>query len=671
MLLKVKIPFTQRYIEIRSGLAQPESWLIDALVGSKAVSGVNVTPAKALQSAAVFACVRVIAETVASLPLPVYRRLQGRGKERAADFYLYPILHDQPNPEMTSFELRETLMGHLCLWGNAYCEIVRDGAGRVRELWPLRPDKMSVKRENGQLVYDYQLPDGQVIRLRQSQVFHIRALSGDGIIGYSPISTVREAIGLALATEEFGARFFGNGTHPGLVVSHPGKLSDQAHKNLKQDLTEKYSGLGKAHRILLLEEGMSVEKIGIPPEDAQFLETRKFQLNEICRIFRVPPHLVGDLERATFSNIEHQSIEFVIHTIRPWLVRWEQAIRRDLFLPSEKSTYFAEFLVDGLLRGDIKSRYDAYAVGRQNGWLSADDIRELENMNPLPDGQGKVYLVPLNMVPADSVSAPPQQPTQEQASARAIPLDYEERGMRSAAGRQKLAKSFRRLFSDIETRIVKREEAEVMRAAEKFLTRRDAQQFDFWLQDFYQGHQEYMKRTWAPAYMTYADAIQTAVVEEIGSMPGMTPELEEFVRAYLASHVALHAGSSLGQLRQVLREAVQVGQDELEAIQQRLEEWKERRPGKIAMAETVQLAGAVAFMTYKLNGIRRVRWVTFNPACPYCRDLNGRIVGLESPFLEPGIEFKPDGADRPLTTNVKIHHPPAHEGCDCQIIASS
>jgi HK97 family phage portal protein len=185
-------------------------------------------------------------------------------------------------------------------------------------------------------------------------------------------------------------------------MEHPGKLSEQAHQNLKKSLTEAYSGLGKSHRLMILEEGMKFSQIGIPPEDAQFIDTRRFQNEEIARIFRVPPHMLADLQKATFSNIEHQSIEFVMHTMVPWLKRWEQAIKRDLFLPSERSVYFPEFNVDGLLRGDIKSRYEAYAVGRQNGWLSADDIRELENMNPLPDGQGKVYLTPLNMVPVTS-----------------------------------------------------------------------------------------------------------------------------------------------------------------------------------------------------------------------------------------------------------------------------
>lgn len=655
----------------RSALANPEKWLVDWFAGSgKVASGVTVNENTALNATAVFSAVDILSRTLASLPLPVYRRLQGGGKERATDHPLYAVLHDLSNREMTSFELRQALMGHLALWGNAFAEIERDNAGRVIGLWPLRPDRMTVMRDEQGLLYVYRIiKTGQEVALRQRNVMHLRGLSSDGVIGYSPIRLAREAIGLALATEEYGARFFGNGSRPGGVLQHPGKLSEEAAKRLKKSWEEMHQGLTQAHRVAILEEGMTWQQVGIPPEDAQFLETRKFQVTEIARIFHVPPHMLADLERSTFSNIEHQGIEFVVHTMRPWLVCWEQAIKRDLFLPNERQTYFAEFLVDGLLRGDIKSRYEAYAIGRQNGWLSADDIRELENMNPLPDGQGKVYLVPLNMVPADSVTAAPQQPAQGQASVRSLEAP-EERARRAAGSRRRLAKQFERLFASVEERIVKREAAEIMKAAERHLMRRDSQTFDTWLQQFYEEHKDFMTRAWTPVYQTYADAVQAEAADEIDAPAGMTPQLEDFIRAYIASHVALHAGSSMGQLRQVLRDAVQAGQDEVEAVQQRLDEWKEKRPGKVALAETVQAANAVAREVYKANGIQRLRWVNFNPSCPYCRHLDGKVVGIDASFLGAGIDFQPDGVERPLTTTVDVHHPPAHEGCNCQIMAS-
>ncbi|MBC7193875.1 phage portal protein, partial [Marinobacter sp.] len=621
-----------------------------------------------------FSAVDILSRTLASLPLTVYWRLQGGGKERAIDHPLYSILHDLPNPEMTSFELRQALMGHLALWGNAFAEIERDNAGRVVALWPLRPDRMTVKRDQQGLLYVYRIgTTEEEVALRQRNVMHIRGLSSDGIIGYSPIRMAREAIGLALATEEFGARFFGNGSRPGGVLQHPGKLSDEAARRLKKSWEEMHQGLTQAHRVAILEEGMTWQQVGIPPEDAQFLETRKFQVTEIARIFHIPPHMLADLERSTFSNIEHQGIEFVVHTMRPWLVCWEQAIKRDLFLPSERNIYFAEFLVDGLLRGDIKSRYEAYAVGRQNGWLSADDIRELENMNPLPDGQGKVYLVPLNMVPASMVG------TQEQArmlmaqqqEKRLLPLLDEERARRAAGTRRQAAKRYERLFREREERIVKREAGEIKKALEKYLGRRDVTQFQQWLEDFYREHKEYMQRTWWPLYLTYADEIQAHAAEEINAPAGMTRELEDFILAYLVSHIALHANSSLGQLRQLLEESLATSQDPGPVIEQRLDEWIEKRPDKIAKAETVQAANAVAREVYKANGIQRVRWVSFNPSCPYCSHLDGRVVGIESSFIPAGVDFQPEGAEKPLKTTVDVRHPPGHQGCDCQIMASA
>ena len=358
-------------------------------------SGKTVNEHTALQTTAVYACVRILAETVAGLPLHVYQyRLDG-SKERFPQHPLYNLLHNEPNPEMTSFVFRETLMSHLLLWGNAYAQIVRNGRGQPVALYPLLPNKIDVSRAlNGELLYTYYRdedesglkPKGGYITLRKDEVLHIPGLGFDGLIGYSPIAMAKNAIGMALATEEYGASFFANGANPGGVLEHPGVIKDV--QRVKDSWNSVYQGSGNAHRVAVLEEGMKFQAIGIPPEQAQFLETRKFQINEIARIFRVPPHMVGDLEKSSFSNIEQQSLEFVKFTIDPWVVRWEQALSQALLLPSEKSDVFIRFNLDGLLRGDYASRMTGYATGRQNGWLSANDIRELEDMNRIPASEG-------------------------------------------------------------------------------------------------------------------------------------------------------------------------------------------------------------------------------------------------------------------------------------------
>lgn len=396
----MKIPFFSNRFEARAAPIpdRVKAFLLGEDLNISNKAGVVVNEETAMRTSAVYACVRVIAETVASLPLPLYKRLP-RGKEKATYHPLYTILHDMPNSDMTSFSFRETMMTHLLLWGNAYAQITKRG-NQIVELWPLHPAYVRIEREpvTNKLIYKYTSGTQEIIYTGE-QILHIQGLSIDGIKGLSPISMARETIGLAQATEEFGSRFFSNGARPGGVLQHPGIVKDP--ERLRKSWEEVYKGVQNSHKIAVLEEGMQYKEIGIPPNDAQFLETRKFQLNEICRIFRVPPHLIGDLERATFSNIEHQSIDFVVHTIRPWLVRWEQAIQKALIPEEERAIYFAKFTVDGLLRGDFKTRMDGYAVGRQNGWYSANDIRDLEELNPIPEEMGgDLYLVNGNMMTA-------------------------------------------------------------------------------------------------------------------------------------------------------------------------------------------------------------------------------------------------------------------------------
>ena len=375
-------------------------------------AGKRVNERSAMQMTAVYSCVRILAEAVAGLPLHLYRYKEDGGKEKAIDHPLYLLLHDEPNPEMSSFVFRETLMTHLLLWGNAYAQIIRNGKGEVIALYPLMPNRMVVDRDiHGQLYYQYtrsteEAPTmkGVTVNLPPSDVLHIPGLGFDGLVGYSPIAMAKNAIGMAIACEEYGAKFFANGAAPGGVLEHPGTIKDP--QRVRESWQSTFGGSGNSNKIAVLEEGMKYTPIGISPEQAQFLETRKFQINEIARIFRVPPHMVGDLEKSSFSNIEQQSLEFVKYTLEPWLVRWEQSIQRTLFSPEEKKRYFAKFNVEGLLRGDYASRMSGYATARQNGWMSANDIRELENMDRIPAEEGgDLYLINGNMLPLGNAGA--------------------------------------------------------------------------------------------------------------------------------------------------------------------------------------------------------------------------------------------------------------------------
>ena len=367
-------------------------------------SGKIVNERTAMQTTAVYSCVRILSEAIASLPVHLYRYTD-TGKERVYGHPLYYLLHDEPNPEMTSFVFRETLMSHLLIWGNAYAQIIRDGTGRVLGLYPLLPDKVEVDRDDkGELYYIYNrysdenpnFEDYGRVYLPQEDVLHIPGLGFDGLVGYSPIAMAKNAVGMTLACEEYGAGFFENGATPGGVLEHPGVLKDPA--KVRESWHAVYGGSKNAGKVAVLEEGMKYQQIGIPPEEAQFLETRKFQVNEIARLYRIPPHMVGDLDKSSFSNIEQQSLEFVKYTLDPWVIRWEQSLQKALLLPQEKKEYFVKLNVDGLLRGDYQSRMTGYSIGRQNGWLSTNDIREMENMNPIPAEEGgDLYLVNGNL----------------------------------------------------------------------------------------------------------------------------------------------------------------------------------------------------------------------------------------------------------------------------------
>lgn len=369
------------------------------------VSGKYVNERNAMQVTAVYACVRILAESIACLPVHLYRYTKVGGKEKAIDNPLYFLIHDEPNPEMTSFIFRETLMTHLLLWGNAYAQIIRNHKGEVIAIYPLMPNKMTVDRdEKGNLYYSYQVSDsdaptlktGTVI-LKPYEVLHIPGLGFDGLVGYSPIAMAKNSVGMSIACEEFGSKFFANGASPSGILSHPGVLKNP--EKIREGWNNTFGGTHNAGKVAVLEEGMQYTPISISPNEAQFLETRKFQIDEIARIFRVPPHMIGDLDRSSFSNIEQQSLEFVKYTLRPWIVRWEQSISRALLSESEKKEYFFKFNVDGLLRGDYQSRMAGYAVGIQNGFLSPNDVRELEDMDLIPSELGgDRYMCNGNMV---------------------------------------------------------------------------------------------------------------------------------------------------------------------------------------------------------------------------------------------------------------------------------
>lgn len=652
----------------------PENhWVYRWIGGSLSDAGVVVNETVAMNTLLVVSCVRIISETIASLPLPVYERLRPRGRERARQHSLYPVLNRQVNPRMTPFTYFERVGAHLSLWGNHYSVIERR-RGDVIALWPVHPRYVEPYLDERRELR-YRIHTNPPQDLPASAVLHIPGLAMDGLKGLSPLSMMRQAIGITVAAETYGAKFFGNDARPDIILRHPAHLTDVAKENIKRSWLEDHGG-GK-RGIAVLEEGMDVSVVGMPPGDAQFLETRKFQVQELARYFRIPPHMLADVERSTSwgSGIEHQSLGFVIYTMRPWLIRIEQEINRKLIPEYEWDQYYVEFLIDGLLRGDIQSRTQAYATARQWGWMSANDIRELENMNPIEGGD--VYLQPLNMIPAGQ---PPE--AAPAAGQRAVgPIEARTgRAQRSVTARRRLANAHRTIYRDVLARIVRIERDEVRAAVRRYLRRRGADAFAAWVREYYYERLpgrvvEYM----LPPVRTLMEAIAAEVVDEIGGEDQPAEQIDQFAREYVDVLALRHCGDSRSRLLAILnawgeRAAGAAEQrqdaeelDELAAlIDAEIDSWDDRVE-RDAEDEAHRTANAAAKLVYGLLGIMLYRWVaTGDDPCEYCQAFDGRTVSGDRPFLAAGTSLVLPGL-APFLSQTSIGHPPLHPGCQCII----
>lgn len=649
--------------ERRTSLASDS--VLSALLSRKvSVSGITVTEQTALQTAAVYQCAAILANNVGTLPLPVYERLE-KGKRRATEHPLYRVLNRRANPWMTAATARMALMLHLAIWNEAFAHIEWGRDGTVKALWPLLPNRTRTVAVGGQLLYDTTLPDGTVRRLRQSEVLHITGLTLNGVDGLRVVHQARETLGLLMAAEGYAARFFGSGANPGGVVTTDMPLTTEQKRQLAEDIAAQVKGLSKAHEILVLSNGAKFTPIGLSPANSQLVEVREFQIREVARFFNMPPHKLGLVEKgASYASIEQQQIAFLTETLRPWLVLIEQAINATMFDDSEAERFFVEHNVEGLLRGDTKSRYEAYHLALTDGWMSRDEVREKENLNPIPDGAGEVFLVPLNMAP---VTEPATEQEPGEPATRADAPDDDERALRAAKQRQRLAHTWRRVLQDADERIVRREKADVLRKAREILGKRDAQTFERWLEEFYLDHPQFITRQVQAILLAYAEAVTGDVGAELGQELKMTPEMEQFVREYVEAFAKRHADSSLGQLKEVLRKALDEGTDPLEALEDRLTEWEQTRPEKTARRESNRAANAFAKAAYTFAGVLAIRWNAVGDSCPYCTSLHGKVVDTNGGIFARKGSFQPFGANGPLTLYVSISHPPLHDGCDCYI----
>lgn len=448
------------------------------------VTGESVTVVGSLSVPAVLGAFTILSEDTASLPLILYRRLE-RGKERAINNPYYALMHDAPNPEHTSMVFRELMMGHLLGWGNFYAQIIYDSRGRVVELWPLNPANMEVFRdESGERKYLYTTARGDKRAFRAVDILHIPAFGFDGLVGYSRIAMARNSIAMAFSAEKYAGRVFQNDARPSVALKHPGKLDDETvYERLINQWNLTYRGAGNAGKAVILEEGMDVATIGFPPKDAMFIEQQEWSITQISRVFRIPPHMLGQVDRSTSwgSGIEQQELGYLSHTLRPWLVRIEQYLNKDLLLEADRRQYFYEHLTDGMLRTDIQARFAAYAQAIANGFMTRNEAREKENWNPI-DGLDEP-LVPLNMAKAGGDDMSNDAPMDE--SPDDMPMSDSD--------------TVRAFVMDAAERCVRREMNEVNDAIKRWIDKGKPEKFMAWLEEFYKrDHAEFIQRAFAP-----------------------------------------------------------------------------------------------------------------------------------------------------------------------------
>ena len=614
--------------------------------GSRSASGAYVNDSTALSIGAVFACVRLISGTLASLPLITYERLEPRGKRRAGDYFAYALLHDRFNDEQTSMEAREMLQAHLLLRGNAYVAIERDGFGVPQRLVPLHPDHVTPRRlPTGELIYEWRPVDGrpaQIFRQDQHQIMHLRSFIGrDGVTGMSVVEMARESFGMALALEEYGARMFSHGASFTGMLKHPGRLKADKLESLRRDFAEKYSGIENAFKPLILEEGMDWVSIGMKAQDAEFLASRKFQVADIARWFLVPPHMIGDVERSTSwgTGLEQQMQGFLNFTMGYWLKLWEQGIHRDVIPPEHAGRYFVEFLCEGLLRGDSAARADFYTRMLNLGVFSQNDVLDKENMNPFEGGDR--HWMPLNMI-----SISPSEP-ERAATGR------QQRRAAKSSRRPRIRRRYAPLLRDMARSIIETEVA----GLREILGRRAATDWADLIAGFYKQFPEAAVRIAAPVIRAYAEALAEAASDEVGVPAEIDERMDSFIRSYVDAYVERHLSYSQKRLAQA------AGQDDpAAAIDAELEDWLERRPDYDADNELVKMDGAISRFVWQAAGIAYLLWVAGDEACEICAGLNGKVVGIAEPFGEAGDELEND-----MTVKRPFRHPPAHRGCRCSI----
>ena len=610
-------------------------------------SGASVSPETAVTLSAVYNAIYLISSSLASLPLKVYRKTPG-GKVEFTSTPVYGILHDAPNSYTSAMVFFEAMMWDLLAMGNCYAVIERDRFGRPIGLHKLDAKRIEIYFVNGKKLYVYKENNVEK-KYKQSEIFHVPGPGYNGIAGKSVIALARESIGLGLSYQEYNSKNVGRGATLSGVLEHPDKLGEKALSHLKESFANQYEGLENAGKTLILEEGMKYNPISQSNKDLQFIESRTFQIDEIARWFNIPPHKLKELSRATFSNIEQQQIEFVQDTIRPWAVRIEQEAKRQLIAEQDA---FAEFTLDGLLRGDTKSRMEALHIMRTDGIISANEWREKENFNKIQDGYGEEYLVPLNMIPASQLGQTIEPPgnTEERS------LKISNRSFKAMSKRKKIARDYIPRFMNTAQKLIDKDSDLLERSRKNLEKGYDL--FEREIKAYYDNNESEYINAYVDIYRDFGRDLRYPIIEEINRGQGDENYYNQQIDRFGNTAAVRHITASRGQLLSCTT------QEELDDLQI---SW-DNRAGRIATRETVDGESGLATVMFFAFGLSAM-WVTTGDSCPYCNSLDGKIISRGQYFAKQGDEMNPDGAERPLRFNNNVSHPGAHPGCDCTVVS--
>lgn len=618
------------------------------------------TDGDAMTLSAWWNAVTLLSATIASIPLRLYRR-DGEDRVPLRGDPRFHLMHRQPTPWHTAMEWREMAQGHLLMRGNSYHRMIRDRLGRVRTLEPLHPDRVTIETEDGQLVYVARRKSGTEY-IPASEMLHLRGPGSDGITGLSVIALARRSLGYALDLEKHGAEITNNQARPGGLLTTDATLQKEKREALAKAWDQAYSG-GGIGRTAVLDAGLEWQAMSFNAEDSQFIESRAFQVTEVARWLNIPPHFLKDLSKATYSNIEQQSLEFVIHTIRPWCERWEQRLDVALLDADEREDLYFKFSLEGLMRGDSEARSAFYTALFQMGALSPNEIRRLEDMNGVEGGDER--FVQLNLVPLSQASDPfgamtdaTDRAIEGAKDVRQLPAGVEERSLRQ---RRRLMVVHQRLMEEAAGRLVRREIADLRRLLD---ATDDVDDFLRRLDIFAEGLPGTARNVMAPLLVAYIDLVAEAASEEIGDELDRE-RLEAWREGYVDSFARGHTSQTVDRLTGTMTEAKG---DPFDNARSMLGRWEENRAAEIALREAVTAGGAAAVVVFEMAGLGAVWRTSGSENCPYCDMLNGRRVGPGGRFLSKGEKLEPEGSE-PLHVGRDIGHPQAHGGCDCMVAA--